>query len=437
MAIKAVEERGYFCENKLNFSKAFFVAIAINIVFAAYNILQAQPLLFLGLLIMVVVLFICNDHELLLVVAMLIPNIMMIKALDSFAAILSYYVLLINLKYLMRYGKSGISVLIVGHLAAVVVTSVIYKNFGVLFSAIKTVLFLIYIFDITKTSAFKSIEYKEKIVLFYIIGILLNIFFGVLYFSSAGESIYTNLFGGIRNDRNYFSSMLSFGIALSLVMLRIEKKKSVPYVISLFIFLFFGFVSQSRTFFLSLIFSVIILCSFIQNKRTTRVLVVVAIVGAAACYVLKDTIYDIVSSLLLRFTEDDVSTGSYRTKSWSYFLNLTFSTPIRMLFGNGLSTMYLDSTKFVEHNTFVQSLSNIGVVGTITLLACYISSFRGLLSPKCRKGAFLYMPLCATLFCNAFINSLYSLQFDFSIFMSFLIMSIYCQKAEINNHFET
>ena len=416
-------------KTRVRSNKALFWSVLITALFGIYNILNIHALFLLGLFVMAISLLLCNDEELFLVTSFLIPNIMMIKESKSFFAIVSYYVLFINIKRLIKKRTLKIDVFVFFHFISVLITTILHFQLDVALSAIKTIVFLTYISSFFENPKSLGTQYKEKIIWYYILGLVANVLFGIAFYLYQDKTIFSNLFAGIRNDRNYFSAMLSFGIAISLAMVRLKKKRTGAYLVCTLFFLFFGFVSQSRTFLLSLFFSVVILLSFLRRERTRKILLAIAVALFLGNILYGDKV---VIPLLERFLDDDVLTGSGRTDSWKYFISLTFSSPLRGIFGNGFGGQYLTDINFVEHNTYIQAISTVGTLGAILLLSMYISIYSKLFRTKQRKDLYAYMPLLTTLFFNAFINSLYSLQFDVSLFIGCLLIDLATTKKVDN-----
>lgn len=414
-------------EKKFEGRKSIVIGLLIVSLFALYNISGAPVLLYVGLGSLALCLIMMNNVDLFFLISFLIPSIMMIKQIGNSSAILSYYFLLVIIKYFLTSKMYG-NIWAILFLFFSTITSLLYSQLELELSIIRTFLFFVYIISLETTGFFRDVGRKESIIYIYLLGIVANIIWGVIYYSALGMDLYGGLFGGIRNDRNYFSSILSFAIVLCLLMISIDKKRLVSLSVIAFTCLFFGVTSASRTFILSLVFSVIVLFSYIENPRTWKILLGLIVISVVVGIAFKDKIIGPLEYVLDRFGDDDVATGSYRTIMWQYYLKLLFSTPIRILFGNGPSTMYLGSIPFVEHNTIIQMLSTLGIAGSITLILAYFSVYSRFVQRKIKF--FLFTPLFCVLFCHSLINALFALQFDFAILISILVITVQQEKEK-------
>lgn len=407
-----------------NYAFPVVCGIIIFIVFLVYNISYQQPWLYVGLAILFGVLFLLDNQQIMLLLCLIVPSVMMLKPTGSDLSLLSYYLLVVALKYFMG-NKDHVHPSLLIHLFSVVITSLLYMQYSHILSATRAVVFFLLISSQFKNGLYKNNNYNAALIACYIIGIMANILGGIIYYHSKNLNIFNHLFAGVRNDRNYFSSILSIGIVLSIGLLSVNRKLIYVCLPCLLLNIYYGILSGSRTFFLSLIFSVLMLYALGKNKRTISVAVCLVLVSIVVVLINWDKIYEPLLYTLGRFSEDDVSTGSFRTTAWKFFIDLTCSSPIRFLFGNGLSTLYLDQTQFVEHNTFIQVFSNFGILGSISLVLVYFSVYSQFVNKNLRKPMYIYMPLLCTCFCHFFISALYAIQFDFSIFVSFLFIRVY------------
>ncbi len=410
------------------------VLSSIFVLFCCFIYNSYSNILFLAIaiFIMLMQLLFGDDQSLFLNMSLLVPNIMMIKVLDHQQAILSYYILAVCVKYFFKHGFTANPFYFI-HFAFVLITCFIYFDTSLLFSSFRTLIFLMYISALLSRTDI-VVKKKTTIMGLFVLGVFLNCVFGLGYYFILGRELYNPFyfFSGIRNDRNYFACMISFGISISLVLLTEIKK--ISHVLLVFfaiaVMVFCGLTTLSRTFIVSIIPAVLMIFLLIFSKKSWKIGIVFMFSSALIILAFKESLFESLERVLERFNTDDVVTGNGRTDLWIYYLKLTMSNPIRFLVGNGPATQYLNSltidgsiAQHVEHNTFVQLFSNLGLLGTLSLILCFFETYRTVFnSNKSLKLYYLCPMLCGIIFLST-INCLYSSQFDYIILLSLITLA--------------
>lgn len=181
----------------------------------------------------------------------------------------------------------------------------------------------------------------------------------------------TDRFVGLNYDPNFYSMSVLFAIVLCLILL-INKIGNKIFVLSIFISLIvFGFQSYSKMFLLSIIIIFIISIVYLSRspKKMVAAIIVLFTLGTSVVMWLNQIGYiDIMTS---RIFEGDVSTG--RFDIWKNYLNYLNSSPWTLFGGDGLGTKYLSVGG--PHNTYIESIYFVGIVGSIIYLVTIISIF--------------------------------------------------------------
>lgn len=174
---------------------------------------------------------------------------------------------------------------------------------------------------------------------------------------------------GLQNDPNNCAAFLLIGITLALYALVFERKHLFLDVVAIAINTYALFLSSSRGGFLSLAV-IIILVLFLptsQNgmmiKGTTKKIVLLAIILIVTIYFIQHYLPTAVLERLLDF--QDYEGGSGRTVRWDAALELFYQKPI---FGWGWGGYDIGSGYGAIHNTFLTSLCDVGVFGTLLLI---------------------------------------------------------------------
>lgn len=405
-------------------------AVVILLTFMLYNTYANQMLFIMGVGLLIISLFTLDVYNLFLIATVLAPNLMMIKHLENSNALFGYFMIMIFLKYLMTYRpRFKISIPLFLHILFISVTVVIYAQPGIVTAVLRTVATVILLSLMFKKKEYSNVEYIDKIIQCYVIGITLDVLLGFVYYGLMGLNIFNGAFGGIRNDRNFFSTLLSSGIAITIIYIVYSGKKVKSWLGMMLIMLLGGLLSASRTFFLSLVFIVTLMLLLLTRRKENWKIFKVIIILVALSLVFSGFIGPVIGDVLKRFSEGNLSSGSGRFDAWEYYIKLTVSSIPRFLFGNGLAINYvkLGDINIVEHNTFIEMFSTIGVLGSLTLVWVYYSVYKAIVKIKKRNHIWYFIPLLCTFFCYSGISGLYSDNFNFSLFLSFFIIS-YCKQ---------
>lgn len=181
----------------------------------------------------------------------------------------------------------------------------------------------------------------------------------------------TDRFVGLNYDPNFYSMSVLFAIVLCLILL-INKIGNKIFVLSVFISLIvFGFQSYSKMFLLSIIIIFIISIVYMSRspKKMVAAIIVLFTLGTGVVMWLNQIGYiDIMKS---RIFEGDVSTG--RFDLWKNYLDYLNTSPWTLFLGDGLGAKYLSAGG--PHNTYIESIYFVGIVGSIIYLVMIISIF--------------------------------------------------------------
>ena len=160
-------------------------------------------------------------------------------------------------------------------------------------------------------------------------------------------------------------------VALSaIIVLMYKNASSKIYTILLIALSIFGLMSVSKSFLFA--WMLLMLCWFIlsikQGVGKFTKFMFVGIIGAALAYYFA---YDYINTYLFRFTEDSdgtldsITTG--RWEIWSVYLKTIFNDTKILFLGNGLNTI-IEKIELGAHNTYLEMLFALGIVGTIILM---------------------------------------------------------------------
>ena len=136
----------------------------------------------------------------------------------------------------------------------------------------------------------------------------------------------------------------------------------------------------SRTFIIVLLVLFLLVClSGFNFKQKLKFLFVLAIVlGIVIPYLQEQT--QIFDAFLMRFEEDNIASGSGRTKIFSIYMKYLWNNPVRLMFGTG-AVFYqkVCNLGYSMHNGTQQILVSYGVLGFLPMLGILISPIRAFL----------------------------------------------------------
>lgn len=237
-----------------------------------------------------------------------------------------------------------------------------------------------------------DLNHPRELFLTYVLGVL---FSSCLKLSGAFPNIplYTvepvefGRFTGMQQDPNYYGVNLI--ISLCLVVILYHRKELPSWLALVLVGTFVWFCSQtaSKMVFLMLIFpTVFFMYSNFQNRRFWLQLVFVGLVVTMVVAVLQGKI-EAFNAVLRRFgaTDDAGSLTTGRSDKWQEYLDYIFGNAQVALFGEGLNAPYSLASDAVPHNTYIDFLYHLGVIGTLGLVCVLKQIFGMMLKPVKRN----------------------------------------------------
>lgn len=418
------------CRRKL---PLFSAVVFVELLFVIYKVSTAPFFFWSGVFALTFLLFSLSKNDFVLAVLALIPSVLLMKYNNSGAAVLSYCILFVELKWLLFSGswpniKSFWPLFFLT--LCVLATVAFHADLSLLFAFSRFAVSIVFLFSlINDKNALLAV--RKQGVGFFIFGVTLNVLLGVAFYILEGKTLLDGLFSGVSIDRNYFSSAVS--VAISFLVVRLFLHRPTPGdLFELSVLLIGGLLSGSRTFFVSLLIPGLSIVGFAMTrqyrKKATRVLLLMLIFAVVSIIAL----YPLIAPIIERFKSADVFTGNGRYQAWGFYLAETANNPVSFLFGNSSRlNLYVSFNEagvathsVVQHNTFIESFSEIGLLGSLSLLVTFFSMNRAV---SMRGFSFLCLaPLASLFLCYFFINGLFS---DFLTFVFFLCITF--SKKEV------
>ncbi len=196
------------------------------------------------------------------------------------------------------------------------------------------------------------------------------------------ENSYATRFSGLQGNPNYFT--LDIIVALSALVVLIYNKKPTWLHMGCFILLSaFGLMSISKSFLLSWIILMLFwfLVSLKQGVSRFVKMIFILILTITTIYFVA---YDSVELYLQRFlwdssgTVNSITTG--RSDIWKAYITEILGDLKILFFGNGLNT--ISSYGKGAHNTYLESIYTVGVLGSMLLFITVKVAMRRVLIQK-------------------------------------------------------
>lgn len=181
-------------------------------------------------------------------------------------------------------------------------------------------------------------------------------------------------FTGLDLDPNYFSLQVLIAMACLLVLFNLNGKKEKKSIVLLVILAFFGILTYSKMFIITLIvFIMMTFVVFIRNNVKTAIKFssFIVIICGGALYFFYEKLFEI---YWIRFFGSGISTDAIttgRVSSWSLFVNEILQNTKVFVLGAGFGTSFAKVK--MAHTMYLSTPYYIGLIG-IVLSVLYISS---------------------------------------------------------------
>lgn len=407
----------------LNSWRTIVIGGLLVAIFAVYNIFSNVAFFAVGLGALVLTLFYLDFKQLFLLYVFLTPSVMMIKLAETPFAILGYFLILILIKTFIVKKQFVFPRYMLLVCIFAVITFCVYWQISLILTLVRNVaFFMLAYYCICFEPSFRSNAAKRDVLYMFFLGVLANLLAGFAYGFIDG-SLMSGHFSGIRNDRNYFSTILLMGIALGIMEIVNNKKNFVWNCLGVMLCVSGGILSNSRTFFIGLVIVVFIAIPYLINPKYLHYCVIIGIIACCGAYYFREPLGESFTSLISRFEDDDVSDGNGRFSVWLFYLSSLMRSPITFLFGNGNASAYVELglVEHVEHNSYIELLSTYGAFGFVArLLVGGYLFYEVWIQKRNVKGIKLLncIPLLAVLVCFSGVSGGTSDQFNLCLLIS-------------------
>lgn len=411
------------CMNKKNirYKTVVTFSLILSFLFFFYHFWEMSALFYLGLVALAIGVFLFTEKESFLVISFLIPNLFMFKQIDTESAILGYVFLLLSVRFLIKNFNTNnkVNIFLALHIVFTLLTCFFYDDMGLLTSLIRFS-FNFCLFSYCANLFVRDCEVKQ-VIRMYLAGVLLAILMGIIFHYTEGD-LYSGYFAGIGSGRNYFGAVVSPAITI-IILYFLEKKVTVfdvaLYSVTAALCLISIVLSGSRTSVICLLIPIglVIFCFVKSFFKFNFKLVPLIIVGVIIGVFVFSKYDESVAFLLERFEDSDVKTGNNRFTLWVYYIDEMTKNLWTCFIGSGS----IDKVKVVEHNTVVQCLYELGIMGFATLVGAVTLVYKKFVGEN-KLSLVSFFPLIAVILPYMGINGLYGDQLSYLLVLCALIM---------------
>lgn len=231
-------------------------------------------------------------------------------------------------------------------------------------------IFLAYIFGVIVSSLFMYIDSPLFNILAYVSSKTER-----LAGSEAGS--YITRFAGLYGDPNYYSVNLIIAMILSLCLFKMRKVTLIQVIYLIAPLAFFAAQTGSKSAFFMLIIPILLFEYIsIKNRHYFLACISIGLIGFGG-WMLFQGEFNAFSVAIQRLTANhsnlnDITTG--RGAKWVECLEYILDRPIIFLFGNSLLVVTLNG--LAPHNTYIDMLFQLGVIGTVWMLWIFVKAWK-------------------------------------------------------------
>lgn len=366
----------------------------------------------------------------------LLPFSMIYKLSPESSSFFAYGMLVMSVVALSKTITKTASIYVLIFLYTLYLFAGLTANWSMVIKAIGGLICLVYFVKSTKVSDIRDIILSSSL------GILGASYMGlskltnpnIHQFFTDDNSEYMNgerifRFSGLMPDPNYYSVSV---IVVVFMLIRLVQSKVINKYFGsglILTLIWFGALSYSRIYFISLFFLVLYYVHLYTGKSRYGLLslIGVSITSIFAWLYFTNTSYYL--NAISRFEVDDVSNG--RTSLWVQYIKIILDDVKILLLGSGYDSKLVGGHG--AHNTYIEAIYHIGCIGLLLLLTLFRSIFRlrGPFNGKWPKGQRWEQYVLLMIFCVMIGTLGFYKQNDFPFYLMMVWVSMYYTPFEL------
>jgi len=238
-------------------------------------------------------------------------------------------------------------------------------------------------------------------------------------------------FMGLWNDPNTFAAFICLALTTNLKIYVLKKESAFIFIIYSTVLTIYGLLSLSKMcIVIVLVFWMVVILAKSGLKTNRKIVIVITI--AITAFLLQDYFSKIVNTYVYRFdvsAKEGYSLDSLTTSRsviWVKYLH-SMRNLFVWIFGNGLNALQPDGR--AAHNTYLQILYNVGLVGLISYISVFvglIGSLNGKIKLRIRSSTAIdFLPVLVICIIAFFLDYFFIESFYFMLGLA--ILSIYAE----------
>lgn len=414
---------------KMTYILIIIISFCFTISSASHNVMIAL----IGTGILLIALVSMQKQAILLMIG-LIPNIRIMKIPGIDAAVLSYCFLFTELLLLLGWKDVKVSKKNLCFVGSIIVTAFVNNNIGIFSPFLRCIVFFIFFLNYLQSEENRS-YLCDNVPNIFVFGTVINIICGILYYGMRGIPIFSGRFAGISVDPNYYATVIAVAISIIVLMISYSHFRLFCGCIAAFL-LVGGLLSVSRMYFFALIWPLIIVVRMMMSGKDIKKIMPVIALGIVGGLLLWNMVGPLLNNIMERFNSDSTVGGNGRVDAWEFYISNWKQSVVSILFGSGTNLELLRDNRgivTVQHNLYVETLSEIGIIGAITMVECFYELYKECVNSR---GKIIYwVPIMTAMTCYFSLNALFSETSGFILLIGFVMYENLSRKdLEINDY---
>ncbi len=431
--------KSYFNKNKYEGSILVLIAIIIEIFFylseSGFSVMSyvgAVIILFSGLMLTL--------EKSTYLFFILVANQRLLVILDNDISLINILIITIIFKQIqtnvIKFSISTI-LIIVGFVAYSIIPSFVGSNYSNIILFVRVLALFIMLFNIRKYKNDKK-EIYSRVLLYFSLGCIVMGVLGILFDPNFVLGTSYRFMGSALNNPNDFSMMLIFSVSVLSVYYNINHNHRLEIFFIVLGLVFFGLLTQSRTFIFGLIIIIFWYLLFTNKQLKFRkknigtsfiiLLLIVVLVSISDFRI----VFEVALDRIINPRQGDI-TGS-RFELWGQYYDFLVNNPKYLFFGIGMNLDILKQVgiNYVAHNFLIEHIVNWGIVGLVIsfiLFRHYLTLFLGKQISRFKLSlALSYVPLLTLVVLSLTRHAPLNISFVTNFFIGVMVIKLYYER---------
>ncbi len=423
--------------NKRCFGAPLRFCVAISAVAVLKSLTNSIVLAYVALLLMIICVLSVRTEQIFPVLLFLVPWGGVLKVAPGSNSFTSLIIPLVVIRVVLsqrrlKIDKTGI-LLVMALLCVTFLSNLIANNLPGT-EALRFFISLLYVLILISNE--EMVPQKQETVYMFIIGLITAFFAGMIlhdvphmrsYFKDAnvlGQAGLTSRFTSLSFDPNYNALQISMGMASMIFVIALKPHYQIRDIVILFVLIGMGLFSISKMF-LFILITVLFISAIsylgdekgVAQKTKLAILAVVMVVFIFS----NDFFAEQINAYIYRLegVTDFAGLSTGRSTILLSYKEYLFQNPLTLLMGSG----FRSDAKLgkVAHNTFVQSIFQVGIVGTVILMGYFLLCFRKIKYGKFKIRSVFLAPFVVLLIGTVSLDLLFYQEFIYYVFLACLL----------------